>query len=167
MTCIQAASRRTERGVEFLAFLEQLPPVQALKSSFFAYPIVNALHIMSIGTLWSSVLLMDLRILGAAASLPYEPFIRLLRKVALIAFGGAVLTGFSMFAVKATEYAAMPVFLAKMALILLAGANFLLFIRLAGDGVEPRSSRQVRLPAVLSMILWSGVLFAGRFIGFL
>lgn len=167
MTCIRAASRRTERSVEFLALLEQLPPVQALKSSFFAYPIVNALHIMSIGTLWSSVLLMDLRILGAAASLPYKPFMRLLRKVALIAFGGAVLTGLSMFAVKATEYAAMPVFLAKMALILLAGANFLLFVRLAGKDIQPENNRKFRFPAVLSMVLWSGVLVAGRFIGFL
>lgn len=152
--------------MEFLALLQQLPPVQALKSSFFAYPIVNALHIMSIGTLWSSVLLMDLRILGAFALLPQQPFTKLLRRVALIAFCGAVLTGFSMFAIKATEYAAMPVFLAKMALILLAAANFLLFVRIAGDA-EPENDRRAKLPAVLSMVLWSGVLFAGRFIGFL
>ncbi|RUM96266.1 hypothetical protein EET67_19070 [Pseudaminobacter arsenicus] len=153
--------------VEFLALLQQLPPVQALKSSFFAYPVVNALHIVSIGTLWSSVLLMDLRILGAFSELPYKPFTRLLRRVALIAFCGAVLTGFSMFAIKATEYAAMPVFLAKMALILLAAANFLLFLRLGGKDGKGEDSRKIRIPAVLSIFLWSGVVLAGRFIGFL
>ncbi|WP_342634678.1 DUF6644 family protein [Borborobacter arsenicus] len=153
--------------MEFLALLQQLPPVQALKSSFFAYPVVNALHIVSIGTLWSSVLLMDLRILGAFSELPYKPFTRLLRRVALIAFCGAVLTGFSMFAIKATEYAAMPVFLAKMALILLAAANFLLFLRLGGKDGKGEDSRKIRIPAVLSIFLWSGVVLAGRFIGFL
>lgn len=153
--------------MEFLALLQQLPPVQALKSSFFAYPVVNALHIISIGTLWSSVLLMDLRILGAFPELPFKPFTRLLRRVALIAFGGAVLTGFSLFAIKATEYAAMPVFLVKMALILLAAANFLLFLRLGGKEGRMEDSRRIRIPAVLSILLWSGVVLAGRLIGFL
>jgi hypothetical protein len=153
--------------VEFLAFLQQLPPIQALKSSFYAYPIVSALHIISIGTLWSSVLLMDLRILGAFPELPYKPFTRLLRQVALIAFGGAVLTGFSLFAVKASEYAAMPVFLVKMALILLAGANFLLFLRLGGRDGGMEGNRKIRISAALSIFLWSGVVLAGRLIGFL
>ncbi len=153
--------------MEFLALLQQLPPIQALKSSFYAYPVVSALHIISIGTLWSSVLLMDLRILGAFSELPYKPFTRLLRQVALIAFGGAVLSGFSLFAVKATEYAVMPVFLVKMALILLAAANFLLFLRLGGREGEMRDSRKIRIPAVLSIFLWSGVVLAGRLIGFL
>lgn len=153
--------------MEFLALLQQLPPIQALKSSFYAYPVVSALHIISIGTLWSSVLLMDLRILGAFSELPYKPFTRLLRQVALIAFGGAVLSGFSLFAVKATEYAVMPVFLVKMALILLAAANFLLFLRLGGREGGMRDSRKIRIPAVLSIFLWSGVVLAGRLIGFL
>lgn len=153
--------------MEILALLQQLPPVQALKSSFFAYPIVNALHIVSIGALWSSVLLMDLRILGAFAELPYKPFTKLLRRMALIAFGGAFITGFAMFAIKASDYVAMPVFLAKMALILLAALNFLLFLRFGGAAGGMEGSRKIRIPAVLSILLWSGVVLAGRFIGFL
>ncbi|MBA3446818.1 MAG: hypothetical protein H0T56_04285 [Pseudaminobacter sp.] len=147
--------------MEFLAGVEQLGAVRALKSSFFAYPVVNALHILSIGAVLTSVMLMDLRILGAFASIEQAPFIRLLRRVALTAFCGAVLTGVSMFAIRATEYAAMPVFLAKMALIVLAGLNFLAFQRMAGK------SGGTRFLAAASIVLWIGVLFAGRFIGFL
>ena len=44
---------------EFLAGIEQLAFVRGLKASFVAYPIVNALHIMAIGALLTSVLLMD------------------------------------------------------------------------------------------------------------
>ena len=153
---------------ELLAGIEQLALVRGLKASFVAYPIVNALHIMSIGALLTSVLLMDLRIVGAFRSVPRAPFVALLRRTAFVAFAGALVTGSLLFSVKASEYAAMPIFLAKMALILLAGANLLAFMRLsrAPSGDEPAGGA-VTVLAVLSLVLWISVLFAGRFIGFL
>ncbi|BCH15234.1 DUF6644 family protein [Mesorhizobium sp. L-2-11] len=151
---------------EYLAGIEQVAIVRALKASFVAYPIVNALHIMSIGALLTSVWLMDLRILGAFRSLPQAAFVALLRRTAFAAFAGALLTGSLLFSVRASEYAAMPIFLTKMTLILLAGANFLTFMRLAKGGDEPTGGT-VTMLAVLSLVLWTSVLFAGRFIGFL
>ncbi|MER8709478.1 MULTISPECIES: DUF6644 family protein [unclassified Mesorhizobium] len=150
----------------FFAGIEQLALVRGLKASFVAYPIVNALHIMSIGALLTSVWLMDLRILGAFRSLPQAPFIALLRRTALAAFAGALVTGSLLFSVRPSEYAAMPVFLAKMGLILLAGVNFLVFMRRARGGDEPAGGAATVL-AVFSVVLWTSVLFAGRFIGFL
>ncbi|UVK41104.1 hypothetical protein LHFGNBLO_002661 [Mesorhizobium sp. AR10] len=153
---------------EFLAGIEQLALARWLKASFIAYPIVNALHIMSIGALLTSVMLMDLRICGAFRSLPYAAFVVLLRRTALGAFACALVTGLLLFSVKANEYAAMPIFLVKMALILLAGINLLAFMRLsrARGGDEPAGGA-VAILAVLSLMLWTSVLFAGRFIGFL
>ncbi|RWN31441.1 DUF6644 family protein [Mesorhizobium sp.] len=151
---------------EFLAGIEQLAFVRGLKASFVAYPIVNALHIMSIGALLTSVWLMDLRILGAFRSLPQAAFVALLRRIAFAAFAGALVTGSLLFSVRAREYAAMPIFLTKMTLILLAGANFLVFMRRAKGGDEPAGGT-VTILAVLSLVLWTSVLFAGRFIGFL
>ncbi|RWP72505.1 DUF6644 family protein [Mesorhizobium sp.] len=151
---------------ELLTGIEQLAFVRALKASFVAYPIVNALHIMSIGALLTSVWLMDLTILGAFRSLPQAAFVALLRRTAFTAFAGALVTGSLLFSVRAREYAAMPIFLAKMTLILLAGANFLVFMRRAKGGKEPAGGT-VTMLAVLSLVLWTSVLFAGRFIGFL
>ncbi|TIM25431.1 MAG: hypothetical protein E5Y63_32960 [Mesorhizobium sp.] len=151
---------------ELLAGIEQLAIVRGLKASFVAYPTVNALHIMSIGALLTSVWLMDLRILGAFRSLPYAAFIALLRRTAFTAFAGALVTGSLLFSIRAREYAAMPIFLTKMTLILLAGANFLTFMRNAKGGDEPAGGVAPVL-AVLSLVLWTSVLFAGRFIGFL
>lgn len=150
----------------FFAGIEQLALVRGLKASFVAYPIVNALHIMSIGALLTSVWLMDLRVLGAFRSLPQAALVALLRRTALVAFGGALVTGSLLFSVRASEYAAMPIFLAKMSLILLAGTNFLVFMRRAKGGDEPAGGT-VTILAVLSLVLWTSVLFAGRFIGFL
>ncbi|ESZ28828.1 DUF6644 family protein [Mesorhizobium sp. L2C084A000] len=151
---------------ELLAGIEQLALARWLKASFVAYPVVNALHIMSIGALLTSVVLMDLRICGAFRSLPQAAFVALLRRTALAAFVGALVTGSLLFSVKASTYAAMPIFLAKMTLILVAGVNFLAFMRFsrATDSDEPAGGTVL---AVLSILLWISVFFAGRFIGFL
>ncbi|MER9664683.1 hypothetical protein [Mesorhizobium sp. M0159] len=150
----------------FFAGIEQLAFARGLKASFVAYPIVNALHILSIGALLTSVWLMDLRILGAFRSLPQAPFVALLRRTALAAFGGALVTGSLLFSVRASEYAAMPIFFAKMVLILLAGANFLVFMRVwRAKGGDESVGGAAAVLAVLSLVLWTSVLFAGRFIG--
>ncbi|MEQ1951697.1 hypothetical protein [Mesorhizobium sp. CN2-181] len=153
--------------MELLTAIEQHDLVRLLKSSFYAYPIVNALHIASIGGLLTSVWLMDLRILGWLVVLPERPFLKLLRRVALISFACAAVTGLALFSVRATEYVGLPIFLAKMTLILLAGLNLLLFFIL--DRQRPASvmpSIMERIVAGFSAVLWTGVLFAGRFIGF-
>jgi len=153
---------------ELLAGIEQLALVRGLKASFVVYPIVNALHIMSVGALLTSVLLLDLRIVGAFGLVPRAPFVALLRRVALVAFLGALVTGLLLFSVRAREYAAMPVFLIKMTLVLLAGANFLAFLRISRTASdEAPAGRTVTGLAGLSLVLWISVLFAGRFIGFL
>ena len=148
--------------MDALAWLEQTALAQALKQSFYVYPLVNAAHVAAIGTLFASVLLMDLRVLGRFQAIPAEPFVALLRRVALTAFAFAAATGVLMFSIRATEYAAMGVFLVKMALIVLAGLNFLLFVRVS----RRHSARPPKLLAVLSIMLWGGVLVCGRFIGF-
>jgi hypothetical protein len=153
--------------MELLAAIEQLALVRALKASFVAYPIVNALHIASIGALLTSVALIDFRIIGGLRSIPMVPFVVLLRRVALAAFVCALLTGSLMFSVRAREYAAMPVFLLKMVLILLAGANFLLFLHLSSRSKQDGPSPAPTMLVILSLVLWAAVLFAGRFIGFL
>ncbi|WP_352744502.1 hypothetical protein [Mesorhizobium sp. M0701] len=113
----------------FFAGIEQLALVRGLKASFVAYPVVNALHIMSIGALLTSAWLIDLRIIGAFRSLPQAAFVALLRRTGFAAFGGALVT--------------------------------------AQKGGEEPAGRVAAMLAVLSLVLWTPVLFAGRFIGFL
>lgn len=145
--------------MEFLAALEELAPIEALKVSFYAYPVVNGLHVLSIGTLIVSVLLLDLRILGAFAGLSEAAATRIFRRLALTGFAGAALTGLPMFAIQATTYATNPAFRIKMALLFVAGLNAALFAVLRA----PQARRGL---AKLSIALWLGILFAGRFIGF-
>ncbi|MCV0394283.1 MAG: hypothetical protein K5872_13795 [Rhizobiaceae bacterium] len=143
---------------ELLSGIEQLAPVEALKASFWVYPLVNAAHIAAIGTLFACVMLMDFAALGVHRRLASAGAVQLLRPVALSAFGVAVATGLLLFSVRATEYAVNPAFRLKLLLIVLAGLNFLLFTR---TDPPPRTT------ATVSLVLWCCVLLAGRFIGFL
>lgn len=152
--------------MEFLEAIEQFGPVRLLKASFLAYPIVNAIHIAAIGALLTSVLLIDLAVLGKIRSLPREKLAALLRRVALTAFALAVLTGVTLFSIQARSYIANPVFLLKLGLILLAGLNFAVFVTVDRRNAEASASPALRMLAISSILLWSGVLLAGRFIGF-
>ena len=153
--------------MEFLQAIEQLGPVRLLKSSFLAYPIVNAFHITAIGGLFTSALLMDLAVLGAIRSVPREKFVALLRRVALGAFAIAALTGLALFSIQATDYARNPAFLLKLGLIGLAALNFLAFFILSRRSPNGETSTATRFCAIASILLWSGVLLCGRLIGFL
>ena len=152
--------------MEFLQAIEQLGPVRLLKSSFLAYPVVNTLHIAAIGALFTSVLLMDLAVLGAIRSVPREKFVALLRRVALGAFVLAAFTGLALFSIQATDYVRNPAFLLKLGLIGLAALNFLAFSILSRRNANGETSTASRFCAIASILLWSGVLLCGRLIGF-
>lgn len=148
---------------ELLATIEALPPAAALRTSFVAYPLVNAAHILSIGMLVTSVLVMHWALLAPRYSLPEEMITRQLRPVALGAFLAAAATGFALFSIRATEYASNPAFLIKLGLIAAATLNFLVFYALSRSEASQGGRR---ISAVASVLLWLSALVAGRFIGF-
>lgn len=145
-----------------LAAVEASPPAAALRASFYAYPLVNAAHVLAVGGLVASVILLDLRLLGAFAAVERQPFARLMRRAALVLFAAAVLTGAALFSVQARDYAANPAFLAKLALLAVAIGNFLLLA--PAGGAAP--TVVARTGAIVSLMVWPCVLVAGRFIGF-
>jgi hypothetical protein len=151
-------------ALDLLTAIEQSGFARLLKGSFYVYPTVSALHLAAIGTLFASVWMIDFRIAGAFARLPEEAFVDVMRNVALGAFAIAVLSGLALFSVRATEYAVMPIFLVKMALIALAGVNLALFVVVSGEPLRPANLR--RLFAGVSAMIWTAVILAGRFIGF-
>lgn len=154
--------------MELLQAIEQLALARALRASFYAYPLINAAHILLVGALLTSVILMDLRILGHLSKQDRQPFLRLMRGLALTSFGGAAATGIFLFSIRASEYFFNPALQLKMGLILLAGANLVALRLVASDPAGmPQEGGLSHLFAALSILLWLGVLICGRFIGFL
>lgn len=118
------------------------------------YPLVSAMHILSISFLIAPIILADLQVLRLK---DIDESAMRLGRIALLGFGAAATTGVLLFAVQATRYAENPSVLIKFALILLAGANAALFAAF-------KSMRPVT--ASLSICLWCAVLVAGRWIAF-
>jgi hypothetical protein len=151
--------------IALLEALEQSAPVVALKSSFIVYPVINALHILAIGTVVVSATLVDLRILGAlpAQSSTFAP---MMKRLAFSAFAVAFVTGFAMFSIQASSYAANPAFRLKLVFLALAGLNLAVFSYLFGSHCTEVRQHAARVLAFLSIALWLAVLFSGRFIAY-
>lgn len=140
-----------------LAGLEALEPIAALRVSRWAYPLVNAGHVLGIGLVVGAAVPLDLRHLGLWPSVPPETARRLLRPVAAAGILLALVTGAALFAVAAREYWGTTLFRVKMGLLGLALANA------AATLIRPAA----RWQAAASLLLWLAVLLAGRFIAYL
>lgn len=148
---------------DLLNALEQSAPVALLRTSFWLYPLVNAAHIIGIALLAGSIITYDLAVLRPAARnarsvLPslatLQPVFLPVASVALIL---AILTGFLLFSVKASEYAANPALRIKLGVIALGLFN------IAWVKWRPVYGRPA---ALLSIVVWIAAIIAGRFIAF-
>jgi hypothetical protein len=143
-----------------LEALEATSFASALRTSFYLYPLVNAAHILALGMLVTTALLMDVRLLGLARHLPAASVIGTLRPVAIGALIIAAVTGFLLFSVRPLEYVGNPAFRIKLVLLALALLNAGIATALG------ERNRLVPVLAVSSILLWLSALVAGRFIGF-
>ena len=153
-----------------LAGLGATPIAASLRASLYAYPLVNAAHILSLAALFGSILALDLRLLGVAKAVPIQPLATLLPRVAAAGLAAAVLTGALLFLVQPVDYAGNPFFLAKIALVAVGAAHAIAVHRSRGWQVvrSPLGivTRRLRLSALLSLTIWTAAILAGRFIGF-
>lgn len=153
---------------ELWAAIQALPPAQWLRDVLLAYILVNAAHIASLGLLVGCIVTLDLRLLGAFASVPLPPLWTVLSRMAAAGLMLAALTGLWLFSVNAEQYAHNRAFQLKLGLLALAVANAaLLHWRMrprSGPGSQPNSG--TKLQAAASIALWLSVLLAGRWIGF-
>lgn len=149
---------------ELFQALEAWGVAEFLRRSIWAYPIVNLTHVLAIGTLVASAVLMDIRVLGLTRRFTVDEVVGYLRPVAVGALTVAVAAGFLLFSVQATHYAGNAVFRTKMVLLALAILNALLFAGFRAHR-DPESGR-TRAMAALSIALWLSVALSGRLIAF-
>ena len=154
--------------LEFLIWLENLPPFVELRSSTY-YPVVLALHLTAISLFGAMIVVTDLRLLGL--TLTDSPAVQVIGELRWPKRAGLLLAatcGFLLFAAKAEAYFYNPFFRIKMLLFALVTLHSLLFQRSvyvkSANAAMPE--RRAKLAASLSLALWVGILFAGRAIGY-
>jgi hypothetical protein len=144
----------------------------AMRESALVYPIVLSTHLTCIAIFGGMILLTNLRMLGLAFSgVPFADLLRSTRPWKWAGFFIMIGCGILLGGAKLEAYYANPYFLLKMLLLALVGVHALVFRRSVYRNAEqldqlPAMPRQARVAAVLSMVLWIGVLSAGRWIAY-
>lgn len=135
-----------------------------IRGSRWAYPLVNAAHILGIALLIGTIVVLDARIFGLGRSVTVAAAARFLMPFTIAGLVLAIVAGFVLFSVKPHDYAGNPVFQLKMALIVLALINATVVRRRSLHRDAP--DRALRIGAALSVVLWLGALLCGRLIAF-
>lgn len=143
---------------------------QTLRSSTWLYPLVNTGHVVGIALLFGAITPLDLRLMGLGKSVPLHHLARMLIPVSIIGIVLALATGCLLFVTRPLDYIVVPLFGVKMVLVCAAVINALALGSSRGWGLlgvsasEPRPAW--RMAGVLSILLWLGVITAGRLVGY-
>ncbi len=136
------------------------------------FPLLESIHVLSVVFLFSSILVIDLRIMKISAlSYPINLVYKELVPWSWTAFAISCVSGLGLFISRPGAYAENPAFQIKMSLLLLAGTN-LAFFKLQSSNAKTYDEElhqdafsRNACQACLSILIWVGVIFAGRWVG--
>lgn len=152
--------------------LEMSPVGDYIAASTWAFPTLETIHVIALVTVFGSIAMMDLRLLGLVSkNTPVTAVSRETLPFTWTAFVLALITGSLLFVSKASYYMVNPYFLTKMGLIALAGINMAVlhtgaWKTVTNWDVGNAIPTSVKVAAGLSLVFWILVLFCGRVIGF-
>lgn len=154
-----------------LQALEASGVARWMRESLWGYPSVEALHIMALGLVFGSIVVVDLRLLGLSREVSASRLARHALPWTVGAFVVAMLTGLLMFTAHAEDFVTNRVFILKMGLILAAGVNAGLlhtgaFRTVAQWDTAVIPPARVRFAAALSIVIWICVIACGRLLAY-
>jgi len=141
---------------------------ETIRESIWLFPVIEAFHLIGLGLTVGAVLMVDLRLLGvglrkqpvAELAAAVEPW--LLGSLTLMVTSGTLL--FLSEAVKC--YYSFPFWVKMTSLVLVLLFTFTLRRRVTRTGLASDRPLLARVTALVSLTLWFGVAWGGRWIGF-
>jgi hypothetical protein len=150
--------------------LARATPVREFMHTSWGWPIVESLHFIGLSLLVGTISLFDLRLLGVAKLIPIGALHRLV-PWGLFGYGIMIVTGALFLMGEPDQYVYNPAFHLKVLFMVVAGLNasafYLTAYRLTtGPGAPVEAPRSSKVIAATSLLLWTGVIIAGRLITF-
>lgn len=157
--------------LNFCHWLERTHGAVAIRESMWMFGVLISIHVLSLGVFFGTVAMLDLRLLGRGMrTTPVSDLVDRFLPWTRASFALMALSGALLIWSEAVKCYTSTSFRIKMVLILLAGANILVFHRTYRTAAS--WDQRAVLPArakfagCLSLLLWTGVLAAGRAIGY-
>ena len=155
-----------------VATLQASAPAEWMRSSVKAMPFVEATHVLAAATVFGTILIVDLRLLGFPNT--RRSFTRVsdeMLRLTWTAFCVALVTGSLMFVANANTYYVNTEFRLKMLALIGAGLNMAYFQFVTFRTVDEWDSGTpsplaARVAGAISIFIWVSVIFLARWIGF-
>ena len=158
--------------LEIFQWVQRTTFATALRESELVYPIVMAGHLTGMGLFGGMIAITDLRLLGLAMKkTSITDVVEQLRPWKRVGFVLVVGCGLSLLSAKAQLYYYNPFYWMKMTLLGLVGVHALVFHRSVYGNTKaldsaPRIPRVAKIAACISLLLWLGLVTAGRSIAY-
>jgi type III secretory pathway component EscS len=154
-----------------LTRLQDLSLPTQIRESDWMFPTIETVHVFALVLVVGTIMTVDLRLLGVAnKERPFSQVAAEMLPWTWTAFAVAALAGMLMFSSKALTYYGNIPFRLKMVCLLLAGVNMVMFHWLGTRHLEAwdrgRPPRAAKLAGGASLLLWTTIVAAGRWIGF-
>jgi hypothetical protein len=154
-----------------LTRLQNLSFPTQIRESDWLFPTIETVHVFALVLVVGTIMTVDLRLLGLTnRERPFSQVASEMLPWTWVAFCVAALAGALMFSSKALTYYPNIPFRLKMACLLLAGINMAMFhwlgtrrLEIWDRGPPPRGAR---FAGGASLLLWTTIVAAGRWIGF-
>ena len=137
------------------------------------FPMLESIHVIGLALVLGTIVTVDLRLLGLAATrYPVSQITGKLLPWTWAAFVVAAITGFGMFMTRAPAYLDNTAFQIKLLLLPLAFINMAVFHFRTFRGVGAWDTAEELPPAArfaggASLLIWAGIVLAGRWTGHL
>jgi hypothetical protein len=158
---------------DLLVWLEGSALGHAMRNAgVWTYGIVNLAHILGVSSLFGSVLVLDLRLIGLWRRVPLGAIARPTVPIATAGFIVAATSGVCLITTNGSEYVGNPFLLIKFPAIFLGVVNVAILSRLpawkARETREVTESEQRVLSVfgAISLLSWLTAIGAGRLIGY-
>ncbi len=156
----------------FCKWLEGLGYSSAIRDADWLFPTIETVHVLALTLVVGSIARVDLRLLGITSrQRPVTHVIAEVLPLTWVAFGLAAFSGFLLFSSAAVKYSSDGPFRFKLVLLALAGVNMILFHGVTYRQVSKwdavaRPPAAARVAGAISLLLWIGIVFCGRWVGF-